>query len=174
MNNKKITIFGSGKAHEGDASYELAYEVGKMLAQEGFTVVNGGYGGTMEAGAKGAREAGGKTIGVTCTAFSRNSSNPYISKEIQTSNFNERVSKLIELGEAYVAVPGGTGTLVEVAMVWEYQNKGFTQESKPIILVSEFWKSLVKMMADEDPKLKRFVDLVENPEEVINSLIDNL
>ena len=71
MSEKTITIFGTGRAKAGDAAYELAYELGKMLAEAGFTVTNGGYGGTMLAAAKGAAEAGGRTIGVTCSAFKR-------------------------------------------------------------------------------------------------------
>ena len=65
MNEKIITIFGTGRAKPGDAAYALAYELGKLLVEAGFTIANGGYGGTMSAAARGAVEAGGKTIGVT-------------------------------------------------------------------------------------------------------------
>jgi len=69
MSKKTITIFGTSKAGESDSAYILAYETGRLLAQAGLTVANGGYGGTMLAAAKGASEAGGEVIGVTCTAF---------------------------------------------------------------------------------------------------------
>ena len=62
---KIVTVFGSSRPGEGDEEYLLAYEVGKNLALNGFTVCNGGYAGIMEASARGAKEAGGKTIGVT-------------------------------------------------------------------------------------------------------------
>ena len=63
MSEKTITIFGTGRAKSGDAAYELAFELGKRLAEAGFTIANGGYGGTMLAAAKGADEVGGKSIG---------------------------------------------------------------------------------------------------------------
>jgi len=69
MNNKTITIFGTGRAKRDDANFQLAYETGKLLAEAGFTIANGGYGGTMLAAAKGAAEVGGEIVGVTCSAF---------------------------------------------------------------------------------------------------------
>jgi len=122
MNEKTITVFGTAKAKPGDYAYELAYSVGKMLAQEGFTIANGGYGGTMLAAAKGASEAGGKTIGVTCSAFKQSKPNEYISREIVADSIKERLNTLIKLGQAYVVLPGGTGTLLELALVWELKN----------------------------------------------------
>ena len=69
MAEKTITIFGTGRAKLGGTAYTLAYSTGKLLAHAGFTIANGGYGGTMLAAAKGAAEAGGNIIGVTCSAF---------------------------------------------------------------------------------------------------------
>ncbi|MCK4850323.1 MAG: hypothetical protein KAT11_03175, partial [Phycisphaerae bacterium] len=66
-----ITVFGSYEPKTGSAEYEQAYQVGYELAKAGFVVANGGYAGTMEASAKGAKEAGGETIGVSCRAFAR-------------------------------------------------------------------------------------------------------
>ena len=66
MSKKIITIFGTSRARPGDSTFTLAYETGALLAKAGFTVANGGYGGTMLAAAKGAAEARGEIIGVTC------------------------------------------------------------------------------------------------------------
>ena len=68
---KVITIFGSSRPLPDSEDYQTAFDAGRSLARRGFTVCNGGYAGTMEAASKGAREAGGKTIGVTSTVFSR-------------------------------------------------------------------------------------------------------
>ncbi|GAG51033.1 unnamed protein product, partial [marine sediment metagenome] len=141
----------TGKAKPGDAAYFLAYETAKLLARAGFTVANGGYGGTMLAAAKAVAEAGGKTIGVTCTAFGRGKANEYISREIVTSSLDERLETLIKLGDGYVVLPGGTGTLLELAKVWELKNKGFLRSDKPIILVGRSWKPLIHLIAAEDP-----------------------
>ncbi|MFA5291413.1 MAG: LOG family protein [Phycisphaerae bacterium] len=150
MTEKIITIFGTSKAKEGDEVFSLAYEFGKLCAQAGLTIANGGYGGTMLAAAKGAKSAGGKTIGVTCSAFGRKGPNEFITKNIITENLTQRVAKLVEIGDAYAVLPGGTGTLLELAEIWELVNKGFVKPAKPIILINDFWRPLVELMAKED------------------------
>ncbi len=163
---KIITIFGTGKAKPQDSTYELAYKVGKLLAEAGFTIANGGYGGTMLAAAKGAAEAGAQTIGVTCTAFGRSAANEYISRQISTDSLDQRLDTLLELGQGYVVLPGSTGTLLELAKVWELKNKGFLETEKPIILVGEFWKPLVDLIASQDPDSDRYLKFASEPEKI--------
>jgi uncharacterized protein (TIGR00730 family) len=167
MSEKTVTIFGTGRAKDDDSSYKLAYTVGKLLAQAGFAIANGGYGGTMLAAAKGAAEAGGEIIGVTCSAFKQSTANEYITREITTGSLDERLDTLIKLGRAYIVLPGGTGTLLELAKVWELKNKGFIQADKPVILVGKFWKPLVDLLAVDDPDSIRHVYQVDRPEEVL-------
>jgi uncharacterized protein (TIGR00730 family) len=167
MSERTITIFGTGRAKPGDATYALAEETGRLLAEAGFTIANGGYGGTMLAAAKGASQVGGKTIGVTCSAFRSSVANEYISRQIVTSSLDERLETLTELGQAYVVLPGGTGTLLELAKVWELKNKGFLQERKPIILVGEYWKPLVDLVVIDDPDSGRYVYQVDKPKQVV-------
>lgn len=166
MSERTVTVFGTGRAKPGDAAYALAYETGKILAQAGFVVVNGGYGGTMEAAAKGASEAGGQIVGVTCSAFKRSIPNEYISREIVTGSLDERLDTLINLGQAYVVLPGGTGTLLELAKVWELKNKGFLEAHKHIILVGGFWQPLVDLVTSDDPYSSRHLKLAEGPTQV--------
>jgi uncharacterized protein (TIGR00730 family) len=166
MIDETITIFGTGRAKPSDSAYTLAYETGRVLAQAGFTIANGGYGGTMEAAAKGAAEAGGKIIGVTCSAFKSSKSNKYTTRTVVTASLDERLDTLIKLGQAYVVLPGGTGTLLELAKVWELKNKGFPEANKPIILVGRFWKPLVDLVAIDDPDSNQHLKLVDGPEEV--------
>lgn len=167
MAEKVIVIFGTGKAEPGDDAFELAYQTGKELAGAGFTIANGGYGGTMLAAAKGAAEAGGKCIGVTCTAFGRGGPNEYISEEIVTGSLDQRLETLIKLGRAYVVLPGGTGTLLELAKVWELKNKGFLEQDKPIILLGGFWDNLVELVAGCDAVSRRCVFQVDRPGEIL-------
>ena len=173
MSEKTITIFGSGKAGMGDSAFKLAEKVGGLLAGAGFAIANGGYGGTMLAAAKGAARAGGTIIGVTCSAF-KGAANEYISRQITTESLDERLDTLLELGRAYVVLPGGTGTLLELAKVWELKNKGFLEADKPIILVGGFWKPLVELVASEDPDSSRYVKLAEGPEQVTELINDYL
>ncbi|MHC4913317.1 MAG: LOG family protein [Planctomycetota bacterium] len=166
MSEKTITIFGTGKAKLGDTAYALAYSAGKLLAQAGFTIANGGYGGTMLAAAKAASEAGGEIIGVTCSAFKQGTANEYVTREIVTNSLDERLDKLIELAQAYIVLPGGTGTLLELAKVWELKNKGFLPPDKPIILVGRFWKPLVDLVATDDPDTARCIHQADDPQQL--------
>ena len=171
MSEKIITIFGSGRVTSEQSIYKLAYELGAVLAQAGFTIANGGYGGTMLAAAKGAAKAGGNVIAVTCSAFGKAKANEYSTREIVTSSLDERLDTLIKLGNGYVVLPGSTGTLLELAKVWEFENKGFIPKNKPIILVGDFWKSLVDLIASEDASSKRFVQFAAGPDEVKDRLL---
>jgi uncharacterized protein (TIGR00730 family) len=171
MDEKIVTIFGTGRAKSGDSAFALAHEVGKLLAEAGFTIANGGYGGTMLATAKGAAEAGGKIIGVTCSAFGPGKANEYVTREIVTESLDERLDTLINLGQAYIVLPGGTGTLLELAKVWELKNKGFLKAAKPIILVGGFWKPLVEQVAIDDPDSNRHVKQVDEPKQVLEMII---
>ena len=173
MSERTITIFGTGRAGPGDDAYNLAYKTGKLLAKAGFTIANGGYGGTMFAAAKGAAEAGGQIIGVTCSAFKAGTANEYISREIVTGSLEERLDKLIKLARAYVVLPGGTGTLLELAKVWELKNKGFPDADKPIILVSGFWLPLLDLIASDDPQSSRHIKHVDGPEQLVELIIDS-
>ena len=173
MSERIVAVFGTGRAKPGDSAYELAYSVGRELALAGFTVVNGGYGGTMLAGAKGASEAGGQAIGVTCSAFG-GKANQYISREIVTESLDERLDTLIRLGQAYIVLPGGTGTLLELAKVWELKNKGFLDGAKTIILLGEFWKPLVELIATDDADSSNYVKVAAEPKKAVEMITDIL
>lgn len=142
-----ITVFGSSRPEQGSSGYQQAYEVGLALGTAGFTVCNGGYGGTMEATARGAKDGRSTTVGVTSEFFGRKA-NRWIDKEITTHTPVERLLKLIELGDGYLILKGGTGTLLELAAVWEFVNKGMVKE-KPIVVLGDFWKPLLTLMKDE-------------------------
>ncbi len=144
---KIVSVFGSSRPAEGSDEYGLAYEVGKQLARAGFAVCNGGYSGTMAASAKGAHDAGGETIGVTAHIFPK-PANRWIKKELRMQRFEDRLFKLVELGDAYVVLKGGTGTLLELAYVWETMNKGFLTQ-KPIVVVGGFWDQVIETLRAE-------------------------
>ena len=121
---KVVSVFGTSAAKPGDKNFSLAERLGGLLAKAGYAIANGGYGGTMEAAARGASEAGGEVIGVTCSAFGRGRANKYVSREIVTASLNERLDTLINLGNAYVVLPGGTGTLLELALCMGTEKQG--------------------------------------------------
>ena len=172
MNEQIITIFGTARVKPGDSTYKLAEEIGILLAQAGFTIANGGYGGTMLAAAKAANEAKGQVIGVTCSAFKNSKANNYITQQIVTKSLDERIDTLIRLGRGYIVLPGGTGTLLEFAKVWELKNKGFLEADKPIILVGEFWQSLLDLIASDDADSSRHIKQADGPEQVVEFIIN--
>lgn len=150
-----ITVFGSARAAEGTPAYETARALGRAVAERGWTLCNGGYGGTMEASARGAVEVGGHTIGVTCRIFGRSGPNPHIRQEVPTFDLLTRLNTLVRLGDAYVVLPGGTGTMLELALVWELFNKKLLRRRAPIILVGEHWQALAEPILREQPEALR-------------------
>ena len=160
-----VTVFGSNDAADGEEAFQRAHEVGKTLARLGHQVANGGYGGTMEASARGAKSLGGGTIGVTCSIW-KTSPNPYIDREIKTTSLLERLDTLIKAGTSgYVVLPGATGTLVELACVWELMAKGLLQR-RPIVCIGDFWQPVVEMMRQERPSSAEYVCSIETPREL--------
>jgi len=162
---KTVVIFGSSQPGHDSPDYRLAYQIGEILGKNGYIIANGGYGGTMEASARGAKSAQAATLGVTCRAFGRKGPNQWIDKEIQTSDLNERLEKLIELGDAYVILPGGTGTLLEIAMVWELINKHFLPP-RPMIFLLNYWQGLIKMMKKCDNSTENMIHSVQKPDKI--------
>jgi uncharacterized protein (TIGR00730 family) len=151
MDRRIVTVFGSSKAAPLEESYQIAFELGRKIAELGLTLCNGGYGGTMAAAARGAVEAGGHTIGVTCTRFGRSGPNPFIRQEIPTFGLLERLNTLIQLGRAYVVLPGGTGTLAELALVWELLNKGLLRGDRPLIVLGQWWQPTIERVLQAQP-----------------------
>lgn len=149
---KTVTIFGSSLPAEGSPAYEEARQLGSVLAQAGFAVCNGGYGGLMEASSRGAREVGGHTIGVTCRVWPR-AANPWVLEEVRTESFAERLFSLIERGDAYVVLPGGTGTLAELAVAWEMVNKSALACSangrRPLLVKVPYWQPVITCLEQE-------------------------
>ncbi len=161
-----VTIFGSSLPVEGSAAYADARKFGRLCAESGFAVCNGGYGGLMEASARGAREAGGAAIGVTCEIWT-SPANRWISEEVRTRTYLERIMTLIERGDAYLVLPGGTGTLAELALVWEMMNKSALSGSiggrKPLLVWAPYWIPVIECLNQEthlgargSPPLERF------------------
>jgi uncharacterized protein (TIGR00730 family) len=141
-----ITVFGSSRPRTGDPDYEEGRTLGRALGGRGFAVCTGGYGGVMEAVSRGAKEAGGKTYGVTAEFFERKA-NEWVDVEVRKKTWQERLFGLIELGDGFVACKGGTGTLVELAVVWEMLNKSVMQ-GKPFTVLGKFWQPILERVRE--------------------------
>ena len=172
---KIITIFGSSKPAENEEQYITAFSIGKQLALRGFNICTGGFNGIMEAASKGAVEGGAEAIGVTVNLWG-GPTNKYITKEIKCNSLLERIHKLLELGNGFIVLQGGTGTLLELAAVWEYINKGL-METKPIACHSTIWKIIVYEMHQQMKLEGRSTDLVktfDTTEEIVDYFKENL
>ncbi|MBM3210850.1 LOG family protein [Candidatus Poribacteria bacterium] len=165
---KIVTIFGSSQAQSEDKLYNQAYHLGKLLADSGFIVCNGGYSGIMEASSRGAKESGGKTIGITVDTFLGKTPNHWNDIEIMTSNYIERLRNLLTIADAFVVLKGGIGTLTEMALVWSSITIG--ELNKPFLLMGKEWKEFMKTLPDylmiRDGEENMF-SMVETAEEVV-------
>ncbi len=144
--SKVITVFGSSRPIQATADYEQARRLGEELARAGFIVCNGGYGGVMEAVSLGASEAGGHVIGITADQFSAEA-NRWVAEQVRVKTWRERLFALIDRGDGYVACRGGTGTLVELAVVWEMLNKG-VMGPKPFVVLGDFWRPILERVRE--------------------------
>jgi uncharacterized protein (TIGR00730 family) len=141
-----VTVFGGSQPKEGEASYAEAYELGKLLAQAGLTILTGGYIGTMEAVSRGANEAGGHVIGVTCDdieAWRQVRPNAWVKEERRFATLDERLAELVRGCDAAIALPGGPGTLTEIALTWNLMIVR-SMPVKPLVLVGAGWRSVLE------------------------------
>lgn len=141
-----ISIFGSATPKPESDLYQEAQQLGKLLAEAGHTVMTGGYCGTMEAVSRGAVEAGSHSIGVTCRQIEEYrplGPNSWVREVIHTDTLTERIEVLTSKADAFMALPGGIGTLAEIAMVY---NKMVISAipSNTLILIGEGWKQTFK------------------------------
>ena len=139
---KRITVFGGSKPKPGEADYNQALLLGKLLGESGFTVLTGGYIGTMEAVSRGAAESGGHVIGVTCDeieSWRPVGPNPWVIEERRFATLRQRMFFLIEECEAALALPGGSGTLAEISLMWNHLLTGVIPPY-PLILIGKGWR----------------------------------
>ncbi len=140
----RVSVFGGSQPKEGDTAYAEAMELGGLLAKRGHTVLTGGYIGTMEAVSRGANEAGGHVIGVTCEdieAWRPTKANRWVMEEIRKKTLMERLHTLIHESDAALALPGGPGTLAEISVMWNLMIVE-SLHRRPLILVGEGWQSV--------------------------------
>jgi uncharacterized protein (TIGR00725 family) len=160
-----ITIFGGAKCQESDPEYDEARRVGQLLAEAGYTICTGGYLGVMEAASRGARERGGRVLGIVMNQF-KAEPNRYLTDKVATPHFYERLQQLIVRSVGFIAIRGGMGTVTELSLVW---NKIQTRviEPRPLILLGDCWLPVVKVwqanlaVSDDDVAALDFASTAE-------------
>ena len=169
---KTVTVFGTAQVREGDREYAEALRLGRLLAEAGYDVISGGYYGAMEAVSRGAKEAGGRTRGITMSIFDPRPANQWVDEEEKVLNFFIRLERLIHGADAYIVLRGGIGTLTELGLTWSLlQTNVITR--KPLVLVGESWARLFEsfrqhcIIRETDYAL---ATLVRTPEEAVTYL----
>ncbi|PIU34486.1 hypothetical protein COT03_02230 [Candidatus Shapirobacteria bacterium CG07_land_8_20_14_0_80_39_18] len=174
---KNVTFFGCSQIKPGDFDYDAAYQAAKLLAQNGYLVINGGGPGVMKASSEGAKAGGGRVIGVSfnpkdMTHFEgRDPSNP-VDQEILVDNYVLRTLKLLEMGDAYVVFNGGTGTISEFGMAWGLARLYFGHH-KPLILYGSFWHEIMETFGKNmliRPEEIRVYRIVTTPQQVLEEI----
>jgi len=141
-----VAVYGSAAPKPGTPLYQNALELGRLLAQAGHTVMTGGYGGTMEAVSRGAAEAGGATLGVTCAEIEQyrpGKANPWVQQEIRTQTLPQRLEVLTRQPDAMIALPGGIGTLCEISLALNLMVIS-PAPPKPFILIGTSWEKVFR------------------------------
>lgn len=140
--NRTLTVFGGSAPQEGDPEYEQARRLGRMAAEAGWRVATGGYIGTMAAVSRGAIEAGGQVVGVTCEeieSWRTVEPNRWLTEQIHKDTLQERLNALVAIGDGWIALPGGLGTLSEVALTWSLLQTDIVAWG-PLVLVGSGWR----------------------------------
>lgn len=172
---KIIAVYGSSKVRPGDNDYEEAVIVGQKLAEAGYAVMTGGYYGSMEAISKGAHQAGGHVIGVITDQIGKRYNvepNAFVKEVVNYSELRDRLLYMIQKADGYVAMPGGVGTLHEIAETWELMRIGGI-ETRPFVCYGTLWETIIHAL-QSSPYLgdgyEDMLSIVHTPDDLITNL----
>lgn len=176
-NGSVISVFGSSAPQPGSEAYEIARQIGTLLAKNGFAIATGGYSGTMAAVSQGAAEAGGHVIGVTCDQieqFRPLGPNKWIKEEHRYPTLQERLIHLVRQNDGMIVLPGGIGTLSEMALAWSFIQ---TEEmgGRPLILMGKAWQDTIALFNDEHyirPQHLEILSFADSPESAVEILVN--
>ncbi len=171
-----VTVFGSARFGEEHAYYRLARDVGAGLARAGFTVVTGGGPGVMEAANRGAKEAGGRSIGCNIELPTEQRPNPYLDRWITFRHFFVRKVMLVKYSYAFIALPGGFGTLDEIFETATLIQTGKIRNFPLVLIGTSFWRPLMDFMGSlvtaqtVDPEDPAHIMLTDSPTEAVEAI----
>lgn len=175
---RNIAFFGDSQLPENSPVYKDAYEIAKALAKEGFTIVDGGGPGVMDAATKGAEAVEGETVAVTfypkdAPGFEGRYVGNIVDTEIKTTNYIERMFKLMEHADCYIIFKGGSGTISEFGTAWVLA-KLYYGHHKPFILYGSFWHQVIEAIRkglNIDETEMNVFKIVEKREDVIPTVM---
>jgi uncharacterized protein (TIGR00730 family) len=172
-----VTVFGSARFQEDHPYYRLARQTGAALARAGFTVMTGGGPGIMEAANRGARDVGGRSIGCNIELPTEQQPNAYLDRWVTFRHFFVRKLMLVKYSYAFIALPGGFGTLDELFEVATLVETGKVQDFPVILLGSEYWQPLLVFLRERlipaktiDPIDCDRIRVLDSAEEAVQSI----
>lgn len=172
-----VTVFGSARFDEKNLHYQLAHKIGSLLAEEGISVMTGGGPGIMEAANRGAKEAGGRTLGCNIILPHEQIPNPYLDKWIDFHYFFVRKVMLVKYSFGFIIFPGGFGTLDEIFETATLRQTGKVQNFPIILMGVDYWKPLQTLFNESlikhktiDAKDASQLFLTDSPEEALQCL----
>jgi len=173
-----ISVFGSSAPKPDSTEYEDSRTVGKLLAQAGLAVQTGGYSGVMAAASQGAHEAGGQVIGITSSqieSYRPLAPNQWVKQEIKYPTLRERLLHLVLDCAGCIVMPGGIGTLSEMALIWSFMQVGEI-EARPIILVGDLWQRTITAFLSDHvrPEHYQLLTFVDTPAEAVAQMVKQL
>ncbi len=176
-----VTVFGSARFKEDHSFYRLAREVGGRLARSGFTLLTGGGPGIMEAANRGAKEAGGRSVGCNIELPFETSHNPYLDTWVDFRYFFVRKVMLVKYSYAFVVMPGGFGTMDEIFETLTLIQTGKIQRFPLVLMGTEYWGPVIEFMQKdmvaagtigaEDPNR---IFVTDSPEEATTFIVDQV
>jgi hypothetical protein len=173
-----VTVFGSARFPEDHPYYALGREVGRRLALAGFTVMTGGGPGVMEAANRGAKEAGGMSVGCNIQIPSEQSPNAYLDRWITFKYFFVRKVMLVKYSYAFVVLPGGFGTLDEVFETLTLIQTGKIKDFPLVLMGVEYWRRLLEFLHGRmlregtiAPRDLELITLTDSPDEAMDHIL---
>jgi uncharacterized protein (TIGR00730 family) len=173
-----ISVFGSSAPRPDSPAYAQARTVGQLLAEAGFTVATGGYGGTMSAVSQGAADAGGHVIGVASGRIERfrgTGINPWVKEIHRYDSLADRVLHLVTNNDGMIVLPGGVGTLSELALAWSFLQVGEIGK-RPLVLLGDMWRQAIDSFSREEYVPGTTMDLVrfaDTPAAAVTLMVEN-
>jgi uncharacterized protein (TIGR00725 family) len=174
-----VAVFGSSTTPESDPWWGRGVRCGRLLAEAGYDVATGGYGGLMEAVSKGARDGGAhRVIGVTAPPCfpMRTGVNPFVTEEIAASSMTERIHTIVGLADGFVVLDGSIGTLTELLVAWNvaYVDRLSQPASRPIVTVGERWAEVIPYLTERAATNGDLVTVAAGVEEAVAELVGRL
>jgi uncharacterized protein (TIGR00730 family) len=175
-----VSIFGSARAGEEHPAYAVAVELGRRFAEAGFAVITGGGPGLMEAANRGAREAGGMSIGFNIELPHEQAPNDYLDLSLTFGHFYVRKTMFVKAADGFVILPGGFGTLDELTESLTLMQTDKVQDFPVVMLGKEYWQGFLDWLRDRvlregmiSPGDLQLTSITDDPSECVRIVVES-